>query len=165
MNKPTILTLALTLALCTACAGLSGPAPDPGEPLAALIAKKGRPTNTYQAGDITILEYATGPYGQETYMARIGADGLLQSWQQVLNDQTFATIKPGLTTRTEVLHTLGRPAETGYLQLSKLEVWSYRYKQSGVWDSMMHVHFDQAGIVRMMQNGPDLLREEPFFFR
>jgi hypothetical protein len=81
-----------------------------------------------------------------------------------LNDQTFATIKPGVATKEEVLHTVGRPAETVYLPLSKLEVWSYRYKQSGVWDSMMHVHFDQGGIVRMMQNGPDLMREEPFFY-
>jgi hypothetical protein len=165
MNRSIMLTIVLALALCTGCAGLSGPPPAPGEPLAAVTAKKGRPTNTYRDGEATILEYATGPYGQVTYMARIGADGLLQSWQQVLNDQTFATVKPGVATKTDVLHTLGRPAETSYLPLSKLEVWSYRYKQSGVWDSMMHVHFDQGGIVRMMQNGPDLLREAPFFSR
>jgi hypothetical protein len=35
------------------------------------------------------------------------------------------------------------------------EVWSYRYRESGVWNSMMHVHFDQAGVVRQMLNGPD----------
>jgi hypothetical protein len=65
-----------------------------------------------------------------------------------------------------VLHTLGRPAETSYLSRQKLEVWSYRYKESGVWNSMMHVHFDDDGIVRMMQNGPDMEREERrSFFR
>jgi hypothetical protein len=164
MNKSIILTIAFTLAFTTGCAALSTPPPAPGEPVAAVTAKKGRPTNIYQVADGSILEYASGPFGQETYMARIGADGLLRSWQQVLNDQTFASIKPGVATKEEVLHTVGRPAETAYLPLSKLEVWSYRYKQSGVWDSMMHVHFDQAGIVRMMQNGPDLMREEPFFY-
>jgi hypothetical protein len=29
---------------------------------------------------------------------------------------------------------------------------------------MMHVHFDQAGILRMMQNGPDRMYEEKRFF-
>jgi hypothetical protein len=47
-----------------------------------------------------------------------------------------------------------------YLSLRGLEVWSYRYKQSGVWNSMMHIHFSKDGIVREMQSGPDPLYEE-----
>lgn len=84
----------------------------------------------------------------------------------VLTDEMFATLKVGIATRENVLHTVGRPVEQSYLPLRGLTVWSYRYKQSGVWDSMMHVHFDQAGIVREMMAGPDPDREEKrSFFR
>ena len=42
------------------------------------------------------------------------------------------------------------------------EVWSYRYKEAGVWNSLMSVHFDQQGVVRQMLNGPDpMLRRAP----
>jgi len=57
------------------------------------------------------------------------------------------------------LRTIGHPAETSYLPLRDLEVWSYRYKEAGVWNSIMHVHFDRNGIVRMMLNGPDPMFE------
>jgi hypothetical protein len=44
------------------------------------------------------------------------------------------------------------------------EVWSYRYKEAGVWNSMMHVHFDERGIVRQMLNGPDPRYDDRFRF-
>jgi hypothetical protein len=46
-----------------------------------------------------------------------------------------------------------------YLRLSDLEVWSYPYKEAGVWDSIMSVHFDRNGILQRMQNGPDPRRD------
>ncbi|WP_317204619.1 outer membrane protein assembly factor BamE [Janthinobacterium sp.] len=152
-------TFILALGL-SGCAGLGGPPPALGEPRAALEAQKGRPTAIYPDGADTLLEYATGPYGQLTYMARIGPDGLLKSYEQVLTSEKYATIKVGVATKQDVLRAIGHPAETSFLPRQQLEVWSYRYKESGVWDSMMHVHFDQAGIVRMLMNGPDPMKEE-----
>jgi outer membrane protein assembly factor BamE (lipoprotein component of BamABCDE complex) len=93
-------------------------------------------------------------------MARFGPDGGLQTYEQVLTDAKFATLPVGKATKNDVLMTVGRPAEQSYLALRDLQVWSYRYKQSGVWDSMMHVHFDRAGIVREMMAGPDPEKEE-----
>ena len=169
----TSIVLALTIAGC-----VSAP-PLPGESQEQVISKLGKPSAIYrvQSGvhddmllndgllnDI-LLEYATGPFGQFTYMARIGQDGRLVSYEQVLTDAKFATVLVGITTKEEVLHTFGRPAETSYLPRQKLEVWSYRYKQSGVWDGMMHVHFDDQAIVRMMQGGPDESKERRSFFR
>lgn len=156
-SKLAILVLALSLG---GCAGFGGPPPAPGEPVAAVKAKLGQPTAVHRDGSDTLLEYATGPQGQTTHMARIGADGRLISWDQVLTDQRFGTIEVGVATKRDVLRIVGRPAETSWLTLPKLEVWSYRYKGSGVWDSMMHVHFDRAGVVRMLQSGPDPEREE-----
>lgn len=150
-----ILTLALSLSGCA-----MGPPPAPGTPLAEVQARLGRPSAIYPAGGDTLLEYATGPAGQFTYMARVGADGRLVSYEQVLTDQKFATLRIGVATKEDVLHTVGHPAETSFLGRPVMEIWSYRYKQAGVWNAMMHVHFDTSGIVRKMESGPDPEREE-----
>jgi hypothetical protein len=93
--------------------------------------------------------------GQYAWMAHVGPDGRLTLFEQVLTGEKFATIKIGQSTKENVLRTIGHPAEVSALPLRNLEVWSYRYKESGVWNSMMHVHFDQRGIVQQMLNGPD----------
>jgi hypothetical protein len=150
-----MLTLALVLSGCA-----MGPPLLPGTPLTEVQARLGRPGAVYPAGADTLLEYATGPAGQYTYMARVGADDRLISYEQVLTDQKFATLKIGIAIKADVLRTVGRPAETSFLGRPVMEIWSYRYKQSGVWDAMMHVHFDPGGIVRKMESGPDPEREE-----
>ncbi len=160
MRYVALFTTLILLAGLGGCAGLFAPPPQPGEPLAAVTAKLGRPGAVHQVEGDSVLEYASAPYGQTTYMARIGADGRLKSYEQVLTSEKFGSIKVGKATKQDVLRIIGHPAETAYLSLSDLEVWSYRYKESGAWDSMMHVHFDRAGIVRMMMNGPDPLHEE-----
>jgi hypothetical protein len=136
-----------------------------GDPVVAVTAKMGQPTAVYPVGDGQVLEYATGPMGQTTWMARIGPDGRLVSFEQVLTGEKFATLQIGRATKADVLRTIGRPAEHSRVMLHDYEVWSYRYKENGVWNSMMHVHFDQAGIVRLMQNGPDPMYEERRNFR
>ncbi len=131
-----------------------------GEPEEAVLSRLGRPTTVFddRAGG-RILEYMTGPFGQTTYFARIGADGRLISYEQVLTMQKFAELKPGAATKADVLRTIGTPSETVFLPLSQLEVWSYPYKENSVSDAMMHVHFDRAGIVQRMMNGPDMRRD------
>jgi hypothetical protein len=151
-----ILTAALALG---GCAPLFRQTPSLGDPQAAVIAKMGQPTAVYPDPSGQELEYATGPMGQFTWMAHIGPDGRLVKYEQVLTGEKFATIKIDKATKDDVLRTIGRPAETSYLPLRDYEVWSYRYKESGVWNSLMHVHFDRAGVVRMMQNGPDPMYE------
>lgn len=165
MRKTTKTALAAWLWLLGGCASLGGPPAAVGDSLDTVKLKLGEPTASYSAGPELLLEYAHGPMGQSTWMAHIGADGRLTLFEQVLTDAKFATIKVGTATHEEVLRTLGRPAETSYLPLRDFEVWSYRYKESGVWNSMMHVHFDRSGVVRMMQNGPDPMYEEKHFFR
>ena len=132
----------------------------PGDSDAQVIARLDPPTARYQDGGERFQEYRRGPAGQQTYMARIGADGRLMSYEQVLTMQKFGTIKIGAATKADVLRSVGQPAEVSTLALPKLEVWSYRYKENDVWNSMMHVHFDRSGIVRRLQNGPDPRYEE-----
>ena len=160
MNKMMkMATICSTVALA-ACAGpLFRQAPLVGDPVAAVTAKLGQPTGVYPAPGGQVLEYATGPMGQYTFMARIGADGRLVSYDQVLTGEQFATIKIDQATKDDVLRIIGRPAERSRVVQHNYEVWSYRYKDAGVWNSMMHVHFDQNGVVRQMLNGPDPLFE------
>lgn len=149
---------ALVLAALGGCASLHTAPPQPGEPEAQVIARLGQPTHRYSEGNTRLLEYMTGPWGQATFMARIGPDGRLISYEQVLDTAHFSRIEAGRSTKADVLRTIGAPSETSYLALPQLEVWSYPYRESNAWDSVMHVHFDNAGIVRMMQNGPDRRR-------
>jgi hypothetical protein len=146
---------AVILATLAGCAVFSPASVNVGESETEVITKLGQPTHRYQDGNNQLLEYAKGPWGQRTYMARLDPDGKLISYEQVLTNQKFGMIKVGEATKTDVLHTIGAPSETSYLSLSELEVWSYPYKESEAWNSLMHVHFDNAGIVRKMLNGPD----------
>ncbi len=153
-----ITTLAATL-LLAACA--TRPAPLPGETADVVQAKLGKPTSVYVDPDRAArsLEYATGPMGQYTWMARLGPDGRLTAYEQVLTGEKFATLKVDQATKEQVLRTIGRPAERSRVAMQNYEVWSYRYKEAGVWNSLMHVHFDEGGVVRQMMNGPDPMYE------
>ena len=151
--------LAAFLITLGGCPLLGTPAVNHGATEVDVIAKLGRPTHRFQDRSDHLLEYMQGPAGQQTFIARIGADNKLISFEQVLTTATFATLKVGSATKMDVLHTIGTPSETSYLSRVDLEVWSYPYKENGVWDSLMHVHFDRNGIVRKMQNGPDPRRD------
>jgi hypothetical protein len=159
------ITMLATALLLSSCA-VFGPPPVPGDTVQMVVDKLGPPKGVYPDPDAgQVFEYPQGPMGQYTFMARFGADQRLQSYEQVLTGEKFATIKVDRATRDDVLRTIGRPAERSFLPLRNYEVWSYRYKENGVWNSMMHVHFDRDGIVRMMQNGPDPMFDDRRFFR
>lgn len=155
MKLTSCLAALIAATLLTACAGIGVPSMTPGEPEAVVISKLGAPTHRYQDGKDSLLEYMHGPWGQATYMARIGPDKRLISYEQVLTTQKFATLQIGKSTKQDVLHTVGAPSDTSYLSLSDLEVWSYPYRESNVWNSIMHVHFDRNGIVQKLLNTPD----------
>lgn len=159
-----IFSVALMLALLAGCAGYGSTPLHVGDSESVILANLGHPTARYREGSDTILAYIHGPWGQQTHIARLDGNGNLISYEQVLTSQQFSTVVIGQTTKENILHRFSIPAETSYLSLSKLEVWTYRYKENGVWDSMMHVHFDKNGIVRKMLNGPDtwLEHEERF---
>ena len=133
----------------------------------SVISQLGAPSARIPDSNGYLLEYNRNPWGQATHMARFDQSGHLLSYEQVLTDQKFAQIKVNVATRDDVLRMIGHPAETSYLSRQQLEVWSYPYKESGTWNSVMHVHFDHAGIVRLMQNTMDLRFDRdglfPFF--
>ncbi|WP_230407605.1 hypothetical protein [Undibacterium rivi] len=143
------------LAVLSACASWSSVDIAALQTETDVLAKLGNPTHVYQDGQTHLLEYMRGRRAQATHMVRVAADGKVLSYEQVLTDQKFAEIKPGVSDKAAVLRILGAPYENVYYSRVELEAWSYPYKESGVWNSLMAVYFDHAGIVRKLENGPD----------
>jgi hypothetical protein len=155
--------LALSL---SGCAQMFRQPPPAGAPLAQVTAALGQPAAVYpEPGGGQNLEYRGQPMGQFQHMAHIGPDGRLISYEQVLTSENFGKVKVDHWTKDDILRHFGRPAETSAVSYHNYEVWSYRYKEAGVWNSMMHVHFDQQGVVRQMLNGPDPMYDDRFRHR
>jgi hypothetical protein len=159
------LALVMTLALA-ACAPMVRQAPPVGAPLADVTAKFGQPSAVYpEPGGGQVLEYRGQPMGQFQHMAHIGPDGRLVAFEQALTSENFARVQVDRSTKNDILRMFGRPAEVSRVGFHDYEVWSYRYKEAGVWNSMMHVHFDERGVVRQMLNGPDPMYDDRFRHR
>jgi hypothetical protein len=158
----TTAVVALMLAL-SACAPMLRKAPPVGTPLAEVTAMLGKPNAVYPdpAGG-QVLEYRGQPMGQFQHMARIDANGRLLSYEQVLTTENFARIEANRWTRDEVLRNFGRPAEVLRSRLDEGEIWSYRYKEKGVWDSLMNVDFNARGTVLRVFNSADPLLDDRF---
>nr|WP_314541611.1 hypothetical protein [uncultured Massilia sp.] len=158
--------LSLFAALSLSACSVFRQPPPAGAPLAAVTEALGQPAAVYPEPDGSkILEYRGQPMGQFQHMARIGPDGRLVSYEQVLTSENFAKVKIDGWTKDDILRHFGHPAETSRVGYKDYEVWSYRYKEAGVWNSLMHVHFDQQGVVRQMLNGPDPMYDDRFRFR
>jgi hypothetical protein len=76
---------------------------------------------------IRVLDYPRQPEGWTNYVIKIGPDGKMSSLRQLLNDDNFARVRPGMDPQ-QVRDLLGRPAEQKRYELKNEEVWSWRYK-------------------------------------
>ena len=117
----------LSAFLFVACAAV----PQPDQRADALLQQRGQPTGRYTMGNgITRLEFATGPFGRETWMVDIDtASQQVLAAYQVLNEASFADFQrhaAGMT-RDELLRTLGRPGERRSGGWQGGQVWSWRY--------------------------------------
>ena len=147
----TIASSALLALALSGCAQLFRQPPPPGASLSEVTTALGQPAASYPEPDGgQVLEYRGQPMGQFQHMARIGADGRLLSYEQVLTTQNFAQVRIGYWNRDDILRHFGRPAEVARERVNDDEVWSYRYKEKGVWDSLMNITFTKGGVVRQM---------------
>ena len=110
--------------------------------------RMGPPTMEWRNEDGSLTwEYARTPAGTVNYMIHIGADNILRSIEQVLTEENFARVRPGMT-RDEIRHLLGKPAHVTRLDLKRQEVWDWKYKNPFPnIDTYFNVHFDQSGRV------------------
>lgn len=121
------------LAVCAAvlaagCAAFGAP-PQPGQNETQVQQRLGTPTGRYTLdGGATRLEFATGPFGRETWMVDLDRTGRVTTATQVLEAGYLAAFQaraPGMG-RDELLRTLGRPGERRGARGGG-ETWSWRY--------------------------------------
>lgn len=145
----------LAISLLSGCAAWLQPPVAPGESEEQVLTRLGAPTNVYQDGNTRLFEYGAGAFGQYQYMARIGPDHRLISYQQVWTLENFHAIRVNQDTKQDVLARVGRPTEITRYARVPFDAWNYGFKESGVWNSQMTVYFDDNGVVHKVENGPD----------
>ncbi len=152
-------TVMLAAALLAGCINMSNPrALAPGASAEAIRAHLGEPTARYaMPGGGTRLEYARGPYGRETWMLDVDANGALVAATQALTEANFNGIQAGMS-RDELLRTLGRPSRTGVVGRQHQTVWSYRYQSP--FCQWFQVGLSAAGVVEDTGYGPDPLCDD-----
>jgi outer membrane protein assembly factor BamE (lipoprotein component of BamABCDE complex) len=123
-------------ALCGVVASLSACASSwspgdlrPGASRDDVTGRMGQPVATYpMPGGGQRLEYSHMPAGLLTWMVDLDASGRLLRAQQVLDEQHFAAIGPGLT-EAEVRQLIGPPSERGHFWLPvEADTWRYRFQ-------------------------------------
>jgi hypothetical protein len=125
-------TIALPAMLLAGCASYSGYGLKPGEArLDDVQALMGTPALRWQDADGSVqLAYPRGPLGFHTFMVMLGPNGRLQSIANVLEEESFARIRAGMS-KEQVLRVLGppEPSLTVYFKARDELVWDWRYCQ------------------------------------
>lgn len=92
------------------------------------------------------LAYPSGPYGLQTYMARIAPDGRLIGVEQVLDDGRFDAIRPGMTS-DELLRHIGPPGQRVRFDNLRQTAWDYRFRDTWGYVAILSVMIDDSGRV------------------
>ncbi|AQS51155.1 hypothetical protein PAEH1_05435 [Paenalcaligenes hominis] len=160
------LCLALSPLLFTACTTLSDM--PVGTPLSELHRQFGQPSVACPPQSPQRFIWTQQPFGQLAWAADVNEQQELIRMTQVLTDREFELLTQGQWNKERVFCHFGPPAEKDYTPYVgvKMRVWSYRYKQNGVWPAFMYVYFGDDGVVKHHHPGPDplsLREERPFF--
>ena len=131
----------LALILAAGCANFS--AISPGDPAPTVEARVGAPGSVWKNADGSeVWEYPSGPSGVQTFMIDIGPDRTVRAVRQVLREEYFSKVVPGMS-RDEVRRVLGRPKEVWYFPARDEEVWTWRYLEVNY--RFFNVLFDRTG--------------------
>jgi hypothetical protein len=144
--------LALGVAvLLSACASFDGRGLEPGQSSAADVERvMGAPAEKRQVAVETWYYYPRQPYGRQTYVARLAADGRLVALEPRLNDETFAKIIPNTTRGEQVRDLLGPPWLAGHYARLERNIWTwavYRWGNVGL-PAQLNVQMSPDGVVR-----------------
>lgn len=114
------------VSLLSACSGYGPPAQPAGLSADEIVARMGPPETQRQIEGGSRLEFPRGPYGQHTWFVDLDAQGRVVRTEQVLTEENFNRILPGMD-QSEVRARLGRAGEIEGLGRDRGVVWSYRY--------------------------------------
>lgn len=145
--------LAVCLSGCAAVSPVTG-----GMDEMQVQSRLGKPETVRKSSDGSeTWEYPQGPLGRETYMVTMGSDHAVKEVRQVLREEYFSKIRPGMS-REEVRQLLGRPGEVMVFRARDEEVWSWRYLEQN--PMFFNVLFDRGtGTVRVTQRQEEVRPE------
>lgn len=147
-------SLAIAAALLAGCA-----TPDrlpPGTTRAEVLATLGQPVGRQALVDGgERLEYQIGPHQQTAWMVDLDRSGRLVSATQARTAENFARLKPGIDTPSTARREFGTPWHVERYALSGLTAYLYPYREAGSLNLMMALLFDDAGVLRRVESGPD----------
>lgn len=136
----------------SACAAYDGRGLMPGaDRLEDVLRVMGQPAQRWQDADGTVqLAYPRGPMGYHSYMVHLAPDGKLQRIENVMDENAFARIQPGMSME-QVLRLLGpaQPEWSVYFAARDELVWEWRYCDTSSNAARFNVLFDKRrGTVR-----------------
>ena len=117
------------LLLTAACAGYAPHKQLIGQPRAAVIAELGQPEREYPAQELSKLHYPRGSAGLHTYFVYIDKADQVTHWEQVLTEERFDRLRPGMTLE-QVIDTIGIARIRNQLAGDRGYVWYYRYQNT-----------------------------------
>lgn len=148
----------------TACSSYAPSSDLAGMTQDQILARMGTPeTQRPLEGGAIRLEYPTGPYGHHTWFVDVDATGKVLRAQQVLTEQNFNQIVPGMA-QAQVRQRLGRPNSVSTLARSRGVVWNYRFE--GPFCEWFQVEISAEQTVRAAGYGkpPECERGEKIIF-
>lgn len=145
--------LAVSLSSCAALSPVTS-----GMDAMQVQSSLGKPETIRKSSDGSeTWEYPQGPLGRQTYMVTMGSDRAVKEVRQVLREEYFSKVRPGMS-REEVRQLLGKPGEVMVFRARDEEVWSWRYLEQN--PMFFNVLFDRsAGTVRITQRQEEIRPE------
>jgi hypothetical protein len=103
-----------------------------------------------------VLDYPRAPLGHQNWRVTLGPDGRVSAIEQLLNEDNFARLQPGMT-RAEVQQRLGRHGERMAFARLEEEVLSWRYLEHLNRPMFFNAHFDQDGRLKYTSRSEDFV--------
>jgi hypothetical protein len=149
------------VALLAGCAGYGGSNLVPGRSTAAEVrASMGEPYMTVDKPGETWWYYPRGYFARETFVARIGTDGVLRGIEQRLDLANVRKVQIGTSTTNDVRELFGPPHEITRFDRLKRTVWGYRMHDfDQLW--LVYVQFSDDGVAREVLQlfDPEMFRD------
>jgi len=112
--------------------------------------RMGAPAAEYANADGSVTwEYNRQPQGVHTHMLTFGTDRILLRVEQVLADEYYAQLVPGMS-KAQVQRVLGKPGGTTTFAMKREEVWDWRvegFPQHEEWHFYAHFSTDSGQLV------------------
>ncbi len=113
------------------------------------------------------MVWSTQPAGRQAWGTHVDAQGRIGIIEEVLTDEAFQRLNGSKWTQEQVRCQFGPPADVSQVGLGSARqvVWSYRYLQSGTWNSFLYVYFGHDGAhVTRFHPGPDFISDSDWWF-